>query len=290
MKKKDIIAFTSLVVISFLFFYDQFNPLRADTDIDISEPVKSEIKSEVKSEITDAKIVNRHTQPDINNNSNSEQQKMKNENDNDLNEEKKINVINKSKSEDGVTFDSKSYSGPNNESSGIGIYHSYGAIVPIARYGERFWPARQSALHITLYDISFWGISPEINLRYANMENKSAPYEFDSTLTLIQIFPSIVYKYEIALPEFIKSSFTLHARAWDGVARTAYETENDTHSRNSKTKIVEYLNVLGLGIGFTCKIYRELTAGIEGGYSIISTAGSPMQTYSFMVALGYRLR
>lgn len=171
----------------------------------------------------------------------------------------------------------------------IGLILGYGGYFPLADYGARYKPAHILSAVIPVYYLNFFGISPEIHVRYVQLESKSSNYRYGSTISMAQIFPALVYRYDIKLPGTFKGPVTVFARVYDGVARVAYASENKIARIVGDGTITDWINIFGISAGCTITVYKGLFVGVETGYSVIATSGKPLQAMSFGVNAGYKI-
>ncbi|MBN2157881.1 MAG: hypothetical protein JW807_00695 [Spirochaetes bacterium] len=170
----------------------------------------------------------------------------------------------------------------------VGLIFSYGGYFPVADYGGRYRPAHLISGAVAVYYVNFFGISPEFHVRYAEMKSNKSSLSFSSTISTIQFFPALVYRYDITLPGSFPGPITPYARLYDGISKVEYKNSDPLDRLFGQGKILEYINIFGVSAGCTLTLYRGLFAGLEFGYSIIATAGSPLQAMSFSVVVGYK--
>ena len=171
----------------------------------------------------------------------------------------------------------------------IGLILGYGGYFPIAAYGSRYKPAHLFSAAVPVYYVNFFGISPEVHVRYAELESKPSKLRYGSTISILQLFPALVYRYDFVLPGSFKGPVTLFARIYDGAARVAYKSSNKFAPMIGEGSITEWINVFGVSAGCNLTVYKGLFVGIEAGYSIIATSGKPMQAVSFGMNVGYKI-
>ncbi|OHD69002.1 MAG: hypothetical protein A2W19_08710 [Spirochaetes bacterium RBG_16_49_21] len=167
----------------------------------------------------------------------------------------------------------------------IALIFGYGGYFPILDYGKSYKPAHQFSGTIGIYYLNFLGLSPEVHVRYADMGSKSQLLKFNSSISLAQMFPAIVYRYAIPLP---RNTLTVYARIFDGAARVAYSSRNPYYPI-FKENITEYINIFGFSAGTYYDVYKGLLLGVDAGYSIIFTAGKRLQAVSVMMTVGWRI-
>ncbi|HQH99395.1 MAG TPA: hypothetical protein PLM53_20090 [Spirochaetota bacterium] len=171
----------------------------------------------------------------------------------------------------------------------IGLILSYGGYFPLAEYGVRYKPAHLLSAAIPVYYLNFFGISPEIHARYVQLASKSSSYRYGSTISIVQIFPALVYRYDVSLPGTFKGPVTVFARVYDGVARVAYTSENKIARIVGEGTVTDWINIFGISVGCTITVYKGFFIGVETGYSVIATSGKPLQAMSFGVNVGYKI-
>lgn len=171
----------------------------------------------------------------------------------------------------------------------VGFIFGYGGFFPVADYGARYKAAHLFSAAIPVYYVNFFGISPEMHVRYTKLDSKPSYPNSTSTMSIVQLFPALVYRYNVSLPGSFSGPFTVFGRIYDGVAMIEYKSGNLLEILSGQDKIIEYINVFGISAGCTLTVYKGFFIGVETGYSIMATAGSPLQSVSFMMNAGYKL-
>jgi hypothetical protein len=90
------------------------------------------------------------------------------------------------------------------------------------------------------------------------------------------------------VPERFRGPVQVYGRIYDGVTHLVYRSPDPLLPFLGKKEIVENINIFGFSAGCNYFIYKGLFVGLDIGYSIISTAGKPLQSVSVMVQTGYR--
>ena len=173
-------------------------------------------------------------------------------------------------------------------SSYAGIVIGYGGFFPVADYGEVYKPAHLATVAVPVYYLTFFHVCPEVNVRYSPLASRFNPLRYNSTMSLVEIFPALLFRWDFALPEKLRGPVQVYARVYDGITRLAYTSVDAYVPFAGKRTIVEALNIFGFSAGCNYFLYRGLFVGIDLGYSLVSTAGSPLQAVSFSVHAGYR--
>lgn len=171
----------------------------------------------------------------------------------------------------------------------VGLILSYGGFFPVADYGARYKPASLFAACVPVYYINFFGILPEAHVRYTMIRTKPSMLRSGSSISIWQVFPALVYRYDVELPGSFRGPFTVFGRIYDGIARVDFKSGSPLAPLFGENNIIEIINVFGISAGCTLTLYRGLFAGFEVGYSIIATAGSPLQSVSVLFNAGYRI-
>lgn len=167
----------------------------------------------------------------------------------------------------------------------IALIFGYGGAFPVAAYGSRYRPAHQFSGTVGIYCLNLYGLSPEIHVRYSKLESKSDPMRFGSSLAMLDIFPAIVYRYNISLP---RNTLTVYGRIFDGVSRVGYATTSPFFPY-ARENIIEYINIFGFSAGCYYDVWKGLLIGVDVGYSLIFTAGKPLQSVSVGMNVGWRI-
>jgi hypothetical protein len=167
----------------------------------------------------------------------------------------------------------------------VALIFGYGGYFPVFDYGKSYEAAHHFSGTVGIYYLNFVGLSPELHVRYADMGSKSQILKFNSSISIVQMFPAIVYRYPVPLP---RNTLTVYARIFDGVARVAYSSRNP-YFPIFKENITEYINTFGLSTGCYYDVWKGFLLGVDLGYSIIFTAGKPLQAVSVMVTAGWRI-
>jgi DNA polymerase III alpha subunit (gram-positive type) len=165
----------------------------------------------------------------------------------------------------------------------VALIFGYGGYFPVYDYSKSYKPAHHFSGTVGIYYLNFVGLSPELHVRYSDMGSKSQLLKFNSSISIVQMFPAIVYRYAIPLP---RNTLTVYARIFDGVARVAYSSRNVYYF---KENITEYINTFGLSTGCYYDVWKGFLLGIDLGYGIIFTAGKRLQAVSVMVTAGWRI-
>jgi len=248
-----------------------------------NELKKEEIKQEEKNQ--DKTII--ETEKQKNDKSIEEIDKTKKENIDSIEPEKE--KAEKQKSETKKPKDKKIPIFDPNSTEYIGLIFGYGGFFPVADYGARYKAAHNLAVAVPVYYLTLWRFYPELHFRYAEMENKQAPFRYDSTITLMEFFPAIAFRWDFGLPAHYMGPVQIYARLYDGVARTDYRSLNPYFPYLGKKDIVEFINVFGVAVGCNYFIFKGLFVGLEFGYSTIATAGKPLQAVLLLINIGYRI-
>jgi len=167
----------------------------------------------------------------------------------------------------------------------VALFIGYGGYFPVADYGNVYYPGHLVSFNAGIYYINFLGLSPEIHVRYASMNYKEDPFRYRATLSQVQVYPAIVYRYPIRLP---RNTLTVYGRIWDGLTVVHYKSR-DPYFPVVTRNITENLNVFGLSAGCYYDVWRGLLVGIDFSYSMVSTAQKPLQAVSLMVNVGWRI-
>ncbi len=167
----------------------------------------------------------------------------------------------------------------------VALFIGYGGYVPVADYGEGYKPGHLVSFIAGIYYINFLGLSPEIHVRYAAMDYKDDPLRYKASLSQMQVYPAIVYRYPIRLP---RNTLTVYGRVWDGLSMIHYKSR-DPYFPVVGRNITENLNVFGLSAGCYYDVWRGLLVGIDFSYSIVSTAQKLLQAVSLKVNVGWRI-
>ncbi|HOT47037.1 MAG TPA: hypothetical protein PLM53_20085 [Spirochaetota bacterium] len=170
----------------------------------------------------------------------------------------------------------------------VGFIFSYGGFFPVADYSARYKAAHLFSAAIPVYYVNFFGISPEVHVRYTKLDSKPSYPNRTSTMSIVQLFPALVYRYNITLPGSFSGPFTVFGRIYDGLAMIEYKSGNLLEILFGQDKIIEYINVFGISAGCTLTVYQGFFIGVESGYSFMATAGTPLQSVSFMINAGYK--
>ncbi len=167
----------------------------------------------------------------------------------------------------------------------VALFVGYGGYFPVADYGTVYKPGHQVSFTAGIYYINFLGLSPEVHVRYATMDYRNDPLRYSASLSQVQAYPAIVYRYPIKLP---RNTLTVYGRVWDGLSRIYYESR-DPYLPMMKRNIVENLNIFGLSAGCYYDAWKGLLVGVDVSYSLVSTARKPLQSVSFMLNVGWRI-
>jgi hypothetical protein len=167
----------------------------------------------------------------------------------------------------------------------VALFLGYGGYFPVAEYGKAYNPGHLVSFIAGIYYINFLGLSPELHLRYAAMNYREDPLRYHASLSQVQAFPAIVYRYPVKLP---RNTLTLYGRIGDGLSMIRYESR-DPYIPIVTRNITEYLNVFGLSAGCYYDVWRGFLVGVDVSYSIVSTARKPLQAVSLMVSAGWRI-
>ena len=167
----------------------------------------------------------------------------------------------------------------------VALIFGYGGYFPVFDYEKSYKPAHQLSGTIGIYVLNFVGLSPELHVRYADMGSKRQMFKYNSSISLVQMFPAIVYRYAIPLP---RNTLTVYARIFDGVSRVAYSSRNPYYPI-FKENIQEYIKTFGVSAGCYYDVWKGFLLGIDVGYSMVFTAGKPLQAVSVMVNVGWRV-
>jgi len=167
----------------------------------------------------------------------------------------------------------------------VALIFGYGGYFSVFDYEKSYKPAHQLSGTIGIYVLNFVGLSPELHVRYADMGSKRQMFKYNSSISLVQMFPAIVYRYAIPLP---RNTLTVYARIFDGVSRVAYSSRNPYYPI-FKENIQEYINTFGVSAGCYYDVWKGFLLGIDVGYSMVFTAGKPLQAVSVMVNVGWRV-
>ncbi len=171
----------------------------------------------------------------------------------------------------------------------VGIVAGYGGFFPVADYGQNYLPAHLVEASVPVYYLTLWHFHPEFNFRYAKLKSDHGTLEYESTITLMEFFPSIVFSWEFSLPKKELGPVRLYARIYDGVTRLEYVSLNPLFPYLGKVATVELINVFGFSVGCDYFIFKGFFVGIDAGYSIVATAGTPLQSMSLTIHAGYRI-
>lgn len=174
-------------------------------------------------------------------------------------------------------------------SSYVGLIFSYGGYFPVADYASRYKPSHFIGGAIPVYYLTFFHLCPELHVRYTKMSSEFTPRRYNSTITEVQVFPAILFRWDFALPERFRGPIQVYARIYDGITRLTYNSVDALFPYLGKRNIIENINIFGFSVGCNYFIYRGLFVGLDIGYSIIATAGKPLQAMSFMMQTGYRI-
>lgn len=167
----------------------------------------------------------------------------------------------------------------------LALFMGYAGFFPVADYGAQYSPASMVWGTVGAYIVNFVGLSPELHVRYTPMSSREDPLRYNSSISLVQFFPAIIYRYHFRLP---KNTLTVYGRVWDGLSRVEYSSRNP-YLPLIKENIVENLNIFGLSAGCYYDVWNGLLVGIDFSYSIVSTAGKPLQGVSLMLNVGWRI-
>ncbi len=167
----------------------------------------------------------------------------------------------------------------------VALFVGAGGYFPVSDYGASYNPGYQVSFAAGIYYVNFLGLSPEVHLRYASMDYRDDLPGFETSLSQVQVYPAIVYRYPIRLP---RNTLTVYGRIWDGLSVVYYESRNPSFPVFSKN-VTEYLNVFGLSAGCYYDVWKGFLVGVEVGYSIVSTADKPLQEVSLLVNVGWRI-
>ena len=167
----------------------------------------------------------------------------------------------------------------------VALLIGYGGFFPVADYDALYRPANLVSVTAGVYYINFLGLSPELHFRHTAMKSKNDPLWYSSRISLAQIFPAIVYRYRVPLP---RNSITVYGRVWDGITVLDF-TSKEPYLPIIKRKIRETINTFGLSAGCYYDVWRGLLVGLDVSYSVIFTAGKPLQSVSFTVNAGWRI-
>jgi len=167
----------------------------------------------------------------------------------------------------------------------VAFFLGYGGYFPVADYGNVYNPGHLVSFIAGIYYINFMGLSPELHLRYAAMNYKEDPLRYYASLSQVQAFPAVVYRYPVKLP---RNTLTVYGRMGDGLSMVRYESR-DPYLPFVTRNITEYLNVFGLSAGCYYDVWRGFLMGVDVSYSIVSTARKPLQAVSFAVTAGWRI-
>jgi hypothetical protein len=167
----------------------------------------------------------------------------------------------------------------------LALFVGYGGYFPVADYGKQYKPANMVTGTVGIYVLNFVGLSPELHIRYTSLDSKKDLLRYNSDISLLQFFPGIIYRYHISLP---RNTLTVYGRIWDGVSRVDYRSRN-VYVPLLKEQIVENVNIFGISAGCYYDIWKGVLAGIDVSYSIIWTAGKPLQAVTLSMNVGYRI-
>ena len=167
----------------------------------------------------------------------------------------------------------------------VALFLGYGGYFPVADYGRAYNPGHLVSFVAGIYYVNFFGLSPELHLRYAAMNYREDPLRYHASLSQVQAYPAIVYRYPFKLP---RNTLTVYGRIGDGLSIVRYESR-DRYVPVIKRNITEYLNVFSLSAGCYYDVWRGLLVGVDVSYSIVSTARRPLQAVSLSVTAGWRI-
>ena len=172
------------------------------------------------------------------------------------------------------------------ENPGVALHLSYGGAMPVGDYGDTYEAGHLVSLTTMLYRWNFYGLCAGFNFRYNNLESKSGVAN-KSRFDIIQLAPALVWFYDIKLPNtkhayFNNRPLTFYVRAADGLSILMYQSD-------LYPSITEYIHAFELSVGLTYPIYKILELGLDMGYRVISTAGSPMHTMMISFIIGVRI-
>jgi hypothetical protein len=167
----------------------------------------------------------------------------------------------------------------------ITLFIGYGGYFPVADYGNAYKPGHIVSFTAGVYYINFLGLSPELHVRYTVMDYKEDPLRYRASLSQVQVYPAIVYRYPFRLP---RNTLTVYGRIWDGMSLVYYKSR-DPYVPGVTMNITEQLNVFGLSVGCYYDVWRGFLVGVDVGYSIVSTAHKPLQSVAFMLNVGWRI-
>ncbi len=167
----------------------------------------------------------------------------------------------------------------------IGLFAGYGGHIPVADYDGRFKPSHLFSCALGIYAINLRGISPELHFRYTEMNGVHSAAMYGSSMKLTQFFPGLVYRHHFTLPRNI---LTLYGRVWDGFCRIEYRSANP-YFIFMEERIVEYVNILGLSAGCCYDLFHGVLIGADLSYSVVFTAGKPLQSAAVTLNAGYRI-
>ncbi len=167
----------------------------------------------------------------------------------------------------------------------IALFAGYGGHFPVADYGTRYAATHLFSCTAGIYVLNLAGISPEFHFRYTKMKSDRTPVIYDSTMALVQFYPGLVYRHHFKLPW---NTLTLYGRIWDGFSYIEYESANP-YFIFMKERITEYVNIFGLSAGCYYDVWHGILVGADFSYSIVFTAGKPLQSVAVTLNVGYRI-
>lgn len=171
----------------------------------------------------------------------------------------------------------------------IGLVLGYGGTFPVGPYGDQYKPAHVFSAAVPLYVASLWRFTPELHVRYGHLASIFSRSRYNSSMTMVQLFPAIAYRQQIPVPKTCAQTLVAYGRIFDGVTRLEFKSWNNMHPLLGRIRYREYINVFGVGAGLEFELYRGLVTGFDCSYALTATAGRPLQTVSLMVNAGYRL-
>jgi hypothetical protein len=167
----------------------------------------------------------------------------------------------------------------------IALFIGCGGYFPVADYGTAYRSGYLVSFTAGVYYINFLGLSPEIHVRYAAMDYRDDPLRRSASLSQVQVYPAIVYRYPLKLP---RNTLTVYGRIWDGLSRVRYSSW-DPYIPSIKRNFTEYLNVFGFSAGCYYDVWQGFLLGLDLGYSVVSTARKPLQSISLLLNVGWRI-
>jgi hypothetical protein len=168
---------------------------------------------------------------------------------------------------------------------GFGLF--YGGIFPVRAYDGIYNNAQCLGMSMPVFIASIWKIVPELNIRYISLASVFSRSRYNSTMKLLQMYPSLAYRHSVELPFGAGNRLVFTGRVFDGITRLEFKSWNSLNPAFGRVRFIEYINVFGAGAGLNFESMAGFIAGLDFLYSNTATAGRPLQGLCLFASIGW---